>query len=304
MPDAKHPWDQSSWRDGICRPDLGDKAGRFWFLFVLFGGVVAGTAYIAPDMIHFAKVRWLILFPVSFFAVGVTFLIAALIATVRWVRFGKCRVRVHPMPGVIGGHFRGEVLLPEDFPMETDVRMELFCDTTTTTPGKGQDGVARTKIERHWSQTILVTTSAAYCHEGSSVIPFDYTVPYGLPDETASRQEGNRRIEIQWNLRVFARLQGPDLDITYRVPVFSTPESDPAVKGDLNQEQNLDAFLRDIGEQRRVRVEYVQGVTMYDCDARGMKQVASVVPAIFGLGLLFVSVLVPCNAVPVLIDVM
>ena len=260
----------------------------FGVLMLMFCGVAAGIAYKSPDMLRFSKVRWEVLIPGGFAAVGLIFLVAALIATARWLRFGGCLVRVRNLPGMIGGHFRGEVLLPEKFPADTDVRLELFCETTHTTPGRNSDDHDSVSVSRDWAQTIRVTVSAAYTHDGHCVLPFDFTVPYGLPDETSSRQEGNARLAIQWKLRVFARIEGPDLDITYRVPVFVTAESDATVKGATGTEKNLDEYLRDTGEQRRVRIEAQQGATTYICDARGWKQGVAVVPAIIGLAFLAV----------------
>jgi len=286
------PWTHRRWRGGICRPDLAGKTVMFWIMTLMFGGVAAGIAYKAPNMLHFSRVRWEILIPGGFAAVGLAFLVAALISTARWLRFGRCLVRLRTMPGVIGGHFCGEVLLPEKFPSDTDVRMELFCETTRTTPGRNSDDHDSVSVSRDWTQTIRVTATAAYCRDGHCAIPFDFTVPYGLSDETASRVEQRTRIAIQWKLRVFAQLQGPDLDITYHVPVFQTAASDPSVTGYARiDEKPLDAFLRDTGEQRRVRVEQEQGVTTYICDARGMKQGVAVVPAIIGLFFMTIPVL-------------
>ncbi|MEI8243447.1 MAG: hypothetical protein WCI17_09300 [bacterium] len=298
MTPVKNPWDKRLWRDGVCRPGLGGKTVMLWVMLLLFGGVAAGIAYKAPHMLHFSRAHWEVLFPFGFAAVGLAFLIAALIATARWLRFGRCVVRLRTVPGVIGGRFRGEALLPENFPPDTDVRLELVCETTRTTPGRKSDDHDSVSVSRDWAQTLRVSVNAAYSQGGRCTIPFDFVVPYGLPDETDARTEERTRVAVQWKLRVFARIDGPDLDITYRVPVFRTPASDPAVRGETGEEKGLDAFLRDTGEQRRLRVENVQGVQTYICDARGMKQGVAVVPAIFGLVFLTVGVLVPVNALP------
>ncbi len=269
-----------------------------WFLALAFGGVAAGIALKAPEMLYFSRVHWQVLFPVGFAATGLAFLVGALIATARWLRFSRCRVRMASVPGVIGGHFRGEVLLPATFPSMTDVRLELCCQRTTTTSTSGSDH-DHVSVQHAWTHTLRVTTNAAIFRDSRSVIPFDFTVPYGLPDETDSRRESPQtRTDIQWRLRVFARLHGPDLDITYRVPVFRTAASDPAVTGETGGAKDLDTILRDRGEQRRVRYEDVQGVPTLICDARGMNKGLSVVPAIIGLVMLAMAVVIPCNALP------
>jgi hypothetical protein len=266
----------------------------------VFAGVVAGIALKAPHMLRFERVRWEVLFPYGLAAVGVVFAVVALIATARWLRFGGCRVRMRSVPGVIGGHFRGEVLLPEAFPQDTDVRMELVCETRTSITGKG-DSSDHLSIDREWAHTLRVTANASLCHDGHCAIPFDFTIPYGLADETDSKREGNTSVDIQWELRVFARLAGPDLDMTFQVPVFRTADSDRTVRGAPNTEKALDAFLHDTGQHRRIRMEHGQEGTMYVCDSEGMQKGLSLVPGIIGLGMLAVVVLVPCNALPGLV---
>lgn len=139
MKNINSPWEHRRWRDGICRPDLGGRALILWFIALAFGGALAGIALKSPDMLHFSRMHWKILIPCGLALVSFLFMVGALISTSRWLRFRGCRVRLGKVPGVIGGHFRGEVMLPESFPADIDVRMELVCETTTTTPGKGSE---------------------------------------------------------------------------------------------------------------------------------------------------------------------
>ncbi|MEI7901961.1 MAG: hypothetical protein WCK89_17045 [bacterium] len=248
-------------------------------------------------MLYFCQVRWEVLLPGGIAVLGIFFLIAALVATARWFRFGRCLVRMRTMPGVIGGHFRGEVLLPESFPAGTDVRMELICETTTNITGKN-DSSDHLSIDREWAHTIRVNANASLCHDGHCAVPFDFTIPYGLTDETDSKAEGNVRVTIQWVLRVFAKLNGPDLNMRFHVPVFRTEASDRSVKGEPKPEQNLDAFLHDTGLRRRIRMEFENGATTYICDATGMQKGVCLVPTIMGVVFMAVAVFVPCNALP------
>jgi hypothetical protein len=294
------PWNHRRWRGGVCRPELGGAAGLLWFLALCFCAAVAGIAWKAPEMLHFALVRWKVLIPGGCGVVGVLFTVFALKATARWLRFGRCVVRPVTLPGVIGGRFRGELLLPADFPAGTDVRLELACETTTTTPGTGKDDGTRVEVARAWARTVCLTVSDGFRHDGSCAVPFDFIVPYGLPDETNSREEGRVRIDVAWRLRAFARLRGPDLNITYTVPVFVTCESDPNVRDAPPGEQNLDALLHNLGEYRRVRFELIDGANTCICSARGMKAGLSIVPGVFGLAFLGGAVLAAWNGVPAL----
>jgi hypothetical protein len=73
------------------------------------------------------------------------------------------------------------------------------------------------------------------------------------------------------------------------------------VKGDQATEKPLEAFLHDVGQGRRIRMEYENGAMTYVCDAMGMQKGLSVIPIIFGVVFLSVAVLVPCNSLPELI---
>ena len=289
------PWEHRRWRNGTCSSGLGVSAIAFWVAVAVCAGVVVLIAFKSPRMLHFSQARWEVLFPGVLAVFGAGFLVAALIATARWFRFGRCRVQMRTVPGVIGGHFRGEVLLPESFPSDTDVRMELICESTTTITGKG-DNSDHLSIDRVWSHTIRVTSNASLRHDGNCAIPFDFAIPYGLTDETDSKVEGDFRVDIRWILRVFAKLDGPDLNMRFHVPVFRTAASDPSVKGDLATEKPLDAFLNDTGMRRRIRMEFENGAMSYVCDAMGMPKAVCLVPLLFGIVFLSVAVFVPCNS--------
>ncbi len=294
------PWEHRRWRNGICRSGLLGPAIAFWVAVAICAGIVTLIAIKSPRMLHFSQSRWEVLLPLCCALVGGGFLIGALIATARWLRFGRCRVQMRTVPGVIGGHFRGEVLLPESFPSDTDVRMELFCEINTTITRSG-DQSDSFSIDREWSQSIKIVTNASLCHDGHCVLPFDFKIPYGHSDATDSKVQGDTRVTIDWILRVFAKLPGPDLNMRFPVPVFRTAESDPSVKDDLQTEKPLETFLNDTGKKRRVRMEFENGATTYVCDAKGLDLGANWFPMIFGLVFFAAGLFAGFNGLPDLI---
>jgi hypothetical protein len=292
------PWEHRRWRNGICRSraQLG-QAIAFFVVAAASAGFVTLWVSSSPDSLDFSKVRWEVLIPSGFALFGAGFLVAALIVLVRWLRFGRCFVKMHTVPGVIGGHFRGEVLLPESFPAETDVRMELICERTTTTHGKGSDDDI-TSVRHDWSHTVRVVTHAALFHDGHCVVPFDFQVPYGLADETDSKCEKRICKRLAWVLQVFAELKGPDLNMRFHVPVFRTAASDPSVEGKPEDEKPLDAYLHDLGKKRRLRMAFENGVNTYICDSKGLDPGVNMVPMILGVLFLAGGLLAGFNGVP------
>jgi hypothetical protein len=276
------PWEHRRWRDGICRSraQLG-QAISFLIVTAASGGFLAMIAYKSPNMFYFSKVRWEVLFPAGLAIFGGAFLIGAFFALARWIRFGRCFVKMHTVPGVIGGHFKGEVYLPESFPPETEVRLQLFCEETSTTYRRGSDNDS-TSVVHLWSRTFCITTNQALCHDGHCVIPFDFKIPGGLPDETDTKYETKGSVRIEWALRVFAKMKGPNLDMRYHVPVFRTATSDPNLQDDPQTEKPLEAYLHETGQKRRVRMEFENGATTYICDKLGMQFGINIFPIVFG----------------------
>jgi len=276
------PWEHRRWRNGICRSgaQLG-QAIAFFIVAATSAGFLALLIIKSPNIVHFSKARWEILFPAGLVVFGGLFLTASLFALVRWIRFGRCFVKMHAVPGVIGGHFKGEVYLPESFPEEAEVRLELICESTSTNYNSGSESDS-TSTTQLWTKTLCVKTNQALCHDGHCVIPFDFKIPGGLSDETDAKREKTHSVRFGWSLRVFAKLKGPDLDMRYHVPVFRTAASDPSVKDDPETAKPLETYLHETGQKRRIRMEFENGATTYICDKKGMQFGVSIFPVLFG----------------------
>lgn len=292
------PWAHRRWRDGLCRHHQGRRVAVLVLLAVACCGAFASFAAWSPQLLRFARVRWLVLLPYALATAGACLLWAALLHAARWLRFSRCRVRLRTVPGVIGGHLRGEVVLPERFPEGADVHLELFCERVTLTRGSGEDDASSQRTSRDWSHTLRATAGTACVSNGSCLLPFDFAVPYGLPDETDSRVTETGRVTFRWCLRILSRLKGPDLNLTFHVPVFKTVASDPAVTQTTYDGKSLEDYLRDSGQVRRVRVVSEGGANVYVCDARGFQTGLCAVPSLVGLALLAVAVLLPAHVLP------
>jgi len=295
------PWEHRRWRNGICRSraQLG-QAIAFFIVAAASAGFLALLIIKSPNIVHFSKARWEILFPAGLAVFGGLFLTASLFALVRWIRFGRCFVKMHAVPGVIGGHFKGEVYLPESFPEEAEVRLELICESTSTNYNSGSESDS-TSTTQLWSKTLCVKTNQALCHDGHCVIPFDFKIPGGLSDETDAKRKKTHSVRFGWSLRVFATLKGPDLDMRFHVPVFRTAASDPSVKDDPETAKPLETYLHETGQKRRIRMEFENGATTYICDKKGDQAGLSVVPLLLGFAFTAGGLFASFNALPDLV---
>jgi hypothetical protein len=264
------PWEHRRWRGDLARHAQGWGVCFHFFMASMFCGVGIGMLIWIPRA-ELAREKFLWLFIAMFSLVGLSMLTWAFICLARWLRFHACQVRMQTMPGVIGGHFAGEVTLPGSFPDDADVRLELLCEASTFSPGKGNQE-SSTSVSTEWSRKLCVRSSARRQGGHQGGVPFDFIIPYGLQDETdetRSEKTGNAT-SYKWHLRVMAELPGADLDIKFHVPVFKTAASDrhltqvPEAGADLP----LEKYLDEQGEKQRIRIEaghngpvYVGGIT-------------------------------------------
>lgn len=264
---------------------------------VVGGAFLSVAAVIAVKGIRNLREDWVLgVFVLLLIAGGIGFLIGAFISLARWCRFGGVRVRMVTVPGIIGGHFAGEVELPDSLPANANVYLELFCGMTRSGPARRTDDIDVDSVSKVWTQKICTKPADRHCRNRQWSLPFDFTIPYRrtgnevFPDETDDgKLEGGISVKYMWHLCVTAKLPGPDLNVKFRVPVFKTEASDhtldqePEAGADLPLEQYLE--MKD--EKRRVRIE---------AGSRGPVFVGAVTPvmwsAVLGtaiLGIVFTS---------------
>ena len=301
-----NPWEHRRWRGGVARGNLGWAAFFHFFMSLLFLGVAVGIAVKMPRAFLFAmpgKDAWVPgVFGWMFAVIGLCGFYWTLISLARWWRFGHCRVRMATVPGVIGGHFTGEVELADSLPADADVRLELLCEVTYYTPGRRSKDSGTTSISTEWSYKLCTRPADRRYRNRQLGVPFDFTIPYKtdllaiLHDETNdTRNTNGTSIKYQWYLRVTAKLPGADLDIKFHVPVFKTAASDctldqvPEAGADLP----LDKYLETQDERRRVGVESGPGGPVFVAAITPIMWKNILAPGIFAAVSLAVGIGVP-----------
>jgi hypothetical protein len=238
----------------------------------MFCGVGIGMLIGIPRA-ELAREKFLWLFIGMFSLAGLCMLTWAFICLARWLRFHGCQVRMQPVPGVIGGHFIGEVVLPASFPDDADVRLELLCERTVFYPGRknhGGDSSSSTYADWSYKHCVHPAERRRGGYQGS--VPFDFVIPYGLNDETddAEAEETGNTTSYKWHLQVTAALPGADLNIKFHVPVFKTAASDQHLTKvpEAGTDLPLEKYLEEQGEKQRIHIEaghngpvYVGGIT-------------------------------------------
>jgi hypothetical protein len=219
MKNTRQPWEHRRWRGGICTSDLATKSVAYWAMTAMLGGIIALLMRTAPELFNFDGNRWLLLVPAGIGSGMLIFAANALVNTARWARFGKCFIRMHTAPGEIGGHFRGEAVLPDTSPMDSEVLLQLKCESMSRIYGRN-DNSDTTYRDTEWEDSIQVATGGCSRRNRRCTVPFDFEIPAGLPDETDSRRDSKSSLDYDWRLRVTTELKGPDLNMEFVVPIF------------------------------------------------------------------------------------
>lgn len=271
----------------------------FMSLLFLAVGISVSLTFNAGD----AKEGWLlVLFVSMFLLIGCGGLVWTFICFARWLRFGRCRVRMQTLPGVIGGHFTGEIEVPPTLPFTADVHIELRCEAERSSPGRGSDEHGSTSISVEWSSKIRAGSSDRKFRNRQTFIPFDFVIPYRtnetgvLHDETSNgRNSLGITIRYKWYLHVTSDLEGANLDAKFHVPVFKTEASEETVADPPEAAAGLplDQYLLVQGEKRRVRIAGALDGCVYVCAAKPIMWRTVLLPGLFGAIFLAVGIGLP-----------
>ncbi len=145
----------------------------------------------------------------TFTLLGLSIFFLAVRDSFRWRRFGRLEMILDPLPGSIGGHAGGSLVLPLHQARAADFRVLLMCirDRLVRT----SDGSNRSDSVE-WAREMLPELERS----GSGVrLRYTFEVPEGLPQSEEPSDDYHR-----WVIRVQADVPGPDLDQMFQVPVL------------------------------------------------------------------------------------
>ena len=143
-----------------------------------------------------------IFFAWIFPAIGLVLLFVATRESLRAQRYGRSTFVMHSVPGVLGGHLRGDVHVATSIGAARDLTARLFCHWP----------VSKARPAHSWQEELPVERARALAGVTGSVLPVAFTIPYGLP---ASDKHG----EVVWYLEVAGQAVGVDYFARFEVPV-------------------------------------------------------------------------------------
>jgi hypothetical protein len=240
-PDTPWLW-KPDWAEGKI-VDSGKAVLGYVVGFAIFWNLIStplGCLALANERI--GRGNRLALLSLVFPLVGLLLIAWAVMAALRYRRFGWSVFQMASVPGVVGGQLAGVIRTAAKVWPPDGFCVTLSCIQRLTT-GSGR--------RRNTSENVLWQDERLVAHEllgddpTRSAVPVMFDIPYASPPTSESDST-----QISWRLSVSAKVPGLDYNATFDVPVFKTPQSDPNFVAD---DRAIAAYLAPADPVRELR---------------------------------------------------
>ena len=279
-PDEPWRW-KKAWADGRIRSSTGPIvlfAIGFTFFWNVFSWPISLVAINDPSFNKHEFAILVLIFPL----VGIFLMIWALVAVLRWRKYGRTMFEMASVPGVIGGQLAGVIRVPAKVRTEDAFLLKLTC-VRKTISGQGKSN----HISEHtlWEDEQRIAQDLLRRDPEKTAIPVLFQIPY----KCKPTDESDENNEILWKLTASAKTPGLDFSTSFDVPVFKTDESDPdfVVDRELIKEYSVkedpDRDLREAGVRKTISPTG-EGIRLVFPMARtpGMASILTLMGCVFG----------------------
>lgn len=181
--------------------------------FAVFWNAISWVAVVAVFMDDRALPKWVSVMLALFPLIGLVLAVHAIRLTLRYLRWKRSTFELASLPGVIGGSLGGVIETSE--PISSDVTLQLKCEEWVT------DSQGYNSKVTVWETEVITPASELTQIGRGTTLPVLIEVPYNCPEYEI---EGGK----SWRLMAKAKTRGPDFEVSFDVPMFRTPNSDPA----------------------------------------------------------------------------
>jgi hypothetical protein len=155
-------------------------------------------------------------------------------------RWGRSELEILTLPGVIGGPFRGTVILSESLPEGTAVRVTLNCIRIRTIR-MYPSGDRHSTTDTIWQDQKILVTALSMARPNGVAIPCSFAIPFSCEPtsldtigfSSSPNSDPDEHISILWQLSVGMKDTQDLREATFEIPVFRTESSSPAYKEDV-----------------------------------------------------------------------
>lgn len=215
------PWLMNDrWAGGIIRPTLATR--RNWFIATAVFICAIWLPLLAFLPRELARGNTLSLIALIGPLIGLLLAVWAIRLSIRYRKFGRSTFECRPLPGVIGGHLRGELILAGEITTLEQIDVTLKCVNTLTTRSGNSSS---TSINTLWDSRQTLTAPAARFGDREMRLPIAFQIPHSC--RPSNDEDANDKVE--WKLLVRATAAGVDLVLDFEVPVFRTEQSNETI---------------------------------------------------------------------------
>jgi hypothetical protein len=266
------PWLwREDWAQGYAKPDWKSEANTRGLIGLLF--LLISSPSVVGAFRHTPKEQQYVLLIVLVFPLAGLFLIGqSLLLRLREAKFHNVRLTFSSLPGVLGGHFGGRVESAFLLPAGDPVSLVLSCVRSYVSDSGGH--------RSRWENVLWQAkqTAVPYVGGAGSYLPVDFTIPY----EARPTDGSNPNDEIFWRLTAKAALLGLNFVAAFRVPIFKTEASDPAITADtIDAAETAHLAGSEPADAKIVTAESAEGGARFHLGAARNKGVAAAI-TIFG----------------------
>jgi hypothetical protein len=176
-----------------------------------------------------------------YIGLGVLGLFVLALLRMAWLnrRWGRSELEFLTLPGVIGGPFRGTVILSESLPEGTALRVTLNCMRHRTIRMR-PSGDTSSVTDTIWQAQKILVTALSMARSNGVAVPCSFAIPYSCEPTSldtigfsSSRDsDPDEHVSIYWELSVGMKDPVDVRQVTFEVPVFQTENSSPSYQED------------------------------------------------------------------------
>jgi hypothetical protein len=173
---------------------------------------------------------------------GVVGLFLLALVRMTWLnrRWGQSELEIVTLPGVIGGPFRGTVILSESLPDGTAVRVTLNCMRVRTVR-MYPSGDRESTTDVNWQDQKILVTAPSMSRPDGVAIPCSFAIPNSCEPtsldtigfSSSPGSDPDEHISIYWQLSVGMKDPLDLREVTFEIPVFRTETSSPNYSEDV-----------------------------------------------------------------------
>lgn len=180
-----------------------------------------------------------------YIGLGLTGLLVLALMRMVWLsrRWGGSELEIHTLPGVIGGPFRGTVVLSESLPEGTALRVTLNSIRQRTIYLR-PSGDSHSVTDTIWQDQKILVTALSMCRPDGIAIPCSFSIPFSCEPTTldtigfssSAVADPDEHVSIHWQLTVGMKDPADLRQVAFEVPVFRTETSSPNYREDAAED--------------------------------------------------------------------